>query len=445
MYNLFFYLYLSFSGVAAIISISMWIDYFRKIDVFEPEKIRNLVLAMLIGCITPFLSIYLYRLIHMLGYDLNGEFYNDLLYTIFAIGANEELSKIVGVLIVFRVFKNKINEPIDYLVYAGVTALGFSIVENFKYFNNYGIQIISTRAFYSALVHIINTTIIVYGFFRLKLFNKGNQYTNTIVAFIVSASSHGLFDFFLINNFLGSVTPFFATIVYLIGINFWVQMLNNANNYSQNFSYEKIHFSSNIFYRLLFWYLATLIFTIVYNMIVFDPKRALSYFFNSLSSDGLLLVIVILRASRFKIFYRKYFNVNIELPFYFTKNGDEDFKLFYLFPIKIRGESAYEYKLTTYLNKMVQLFPLSEKETQIKEPLTVNLCDKILLNDDVIVYKAQHQNQTYYIKPKTTGDTETEQEHPIAGLFTLNPVYNQENEAVLSYKDLNFIEWIYVK
>lgn len=445
MYNLFFYLYLSFSGVAAIISISMWIDYFRKIDVFEPEKIRNLVLAMLIGCITPFLSIYLYRLIHMLGYDLNGEFYNDLLYTIFAIGANEELSKIVGVLIVFRVFKNKINEPIDYLVYAGVTALGFSIVENFKYFNNYGIQIISTRAFYSALVHIINTTIIVYGFFRLKLFNKGNQYTNTIVAFIVSASSHGLFDFFLINNFLGPVTPFFATIVYLIGINFWVQMLNNANNYSQNFSYEKIHFSSYIFYRLLFWYLATLIFTIVYNMIVFDPKRALSYFFNSLSSDGLLLFIVILRASRFKIFYRKYFNVNIELPFYFTKNGDEDFKLFYLFPIKIRGESAYEYKLTTYLNKMVQLFPLSEKETQIKEPLTVNLCDKILLNDDVIVYKAQHQNQTYYIKPKTTGDTETEQEHPIAGLFTLNPVYNQENETVLSYKDLNFIEWIYVK
>lgn len=423
----------------------MWIDYFRKIDVFEPEKIKNLVLAMLIGCITPFLSIYIYRLIHLTHFDLNGEFYNDLLYTVFAIGANEELSKIVGVLIVFRVFKNKINEPIDYLVYAGVTALGFSIVENFKYFNNYGIQIISTRAFYSALVHIINTTIIVYGFFRFKLFNKGNQITNTVVAFIASASSHGLFDFFLINNFIGPVTPLFATVVYLIGINFWVQMLNNANNYSQNFSYEKIHFSSNIFFRLLFWYLATLIFTIVYNMIVFDSKRALSYFFNSLSSDGLLLVIVILRASRFKIFYRKYFNVNIELPFYITKNGDEDFKLLYLLPIKIRGESAYEYKLTTYLNKFVQLFPLSEKDTKIKEPLTVNLCDKILLNDDVVVYKAQHHSDTFYIKPKTNGETETEQEHPIAGLYNLKTTVNNENEDGLTYKDLNFIEWIYVK
>lgn len=420
----------------------MWIDYFRKIDVFQSEKIKHLVVALFIGCFTPFISIYIYRLISLTGLDLNGDIYNDLFYTICAIGVNEELSKIIGVVIVFRLLRKHITEPIDYLVYAGVTALGFSVVENFKYFNNYGIQIISTRAFYSALVHIINTSIIVYGFYRLKLFSKGNQLGNTVFAFIVSASSHGLFDFFLMNNFLGPITPVFSTLVYLIGINFWVQMLNNANNYSQNFNYEKIHFSSTIFYRLLFWYLATLIFAIIYNMIVFDSKRALSYFFNSLSSDGLLLFIVILRASRFRIYQQKYFDVKLELPFYMTKNNDEDFKLLYLIPIKIRGESSYEYKLTTYLNKSIELFPLNEPT---ENPLKVELCNKILLNDDVVVYKVKHNDEDFYLKPKTNGETETDEDYPISGLYKakLPGTYNEND--VLNFNDLQFIRWIYVK
>lgn len=443
MYNLFFYLYLAFSALAAVLSISMWIDYFRKIDVFEPEKIWHLLIALLIGCITPFISIGIYRIIDLTGFNMNGEFYNDLAYTILAIGVNEELSKIIGVIIVFRILRKYIDEPIDYLVYAGVTALGFSVIENFKYFTNYGIQIIATRAFYSALVHIINTSIIVYGFYRLKLFSKGNQLSNVFIAFIVSASSHGLFDFFLMNNFLGPVTPFFATLVYLIGINFWVQMLNNANNFSGNFSYQKIHFSSTIFFRLLFWYLSTLIFTIIYNMIVFTPERALSYFFNSISSDGLLLLIVLLRASRFKIFRNKYFTITIQLPFYVTKNGDEDFRLFYLIPLKIRGESTHQYKLTTYLHKIIELFPF-EKKSENEVAIKAELTDKILLNEDLVVYKAVGTGgQTYFLKPRTRGETETNDDYPITGLYTLNTPKN-ENET-FGMNDLSFINWVYIK
>lgn len=445
MYNLFFYLYLAFSALAAVLSISMWLDYFRKIDVFEPEKIKHLLSAMIIGCGTPFISIGIYRLVDLTGIEMTGDVSNDLFYSIVIIGANEELSKIIGVMLAFRLLRDHIKEPIDYLVYAGLVALGFSIVENFKYFNEYGMQIITTRAFYSALIHIINTTIIVYGFYRLKLFGKGTQIANTLIAFGVSAASHGLFDFFLLNEFLGPYTQFFSILVYLIGINFWVQMLNNANNYSDNFDYAKIHFSGQIFYRLLFWYLATLIFTVIYNMIVFTPERALTYFYHSLITDGLLLFIVILRASRFRIFKQKYFDVNIELPFYYTRNSDEDFKFLWLIPIKIRGEGAYEYKLTTFLNKALDIYPLHSNSTVVKEPIQVNLTDKLLLKDDVVVYKAVHNNQTYFIKPKTNGDTETEDDFPISGLFTLKPEKNFENPGDISYKDLQFLEWVYTK
>lgn len=445
MYNLFFYLYLGFSAIAAALSISMWIDYFRKIDVFEPEKIKNLILALFIGCFTPFLSIYIYKLIDLSHFKLNGEFYNDLLYSVFAIGINEEASKLIGVVIVLRLLKNQIKEPIDYLVYAGVTALGFTIVENFKYFNNYGIQIISTRAFYSALIHIINTTIIVYGFYRFKLFEKGNHLRNTIIAFIVSVASHGLFDFFLINNFLGPITPFFATLIYLIGINFWVQMLNNANNFSQNFNYEKIHFASTIFYRLLYWYISTLAFTFLYNIIVFSFERAIDYLIHSLSNDGLLLFIVIMRASRFRIFYKKYFEIFIQLPFYITKNQDEDFRFLYLIPIKIRGESPYEYKLTTYINKEVELNALETNTNILQLPFKVNITEKVLLNDEVILYKAISNKITYYIKPKTQGYTETEDDFPISGLYMHKTSENNPIQEEIKFQDLSFLQWIYIK
>jgi len=423
----------------------MWLDYFRKIDVFEPEKIKHLLIAMAVGCGTPSISLCIYRLVDMTGLHMTGDISNDLFYSIVVIGANEELSKIVGVVVAFRLLRNYIKEPIDYLVYAGLVALGFSVVENYKYFNAYGLQIITTRAFYSALVHIINTTIIVYGFYRLQLFNKGNQITNTLVAFGVSAASHGLFDFFLINNFLGPYTQVFSIFVYLIGINFWVQMLNNANNYSDNFDYAKIHFSGQIFYRLLFWYLATLIFTITYNMIVFDSQRALSYFYHSLTTDGLLLFIVILRASRFRIFKQKYFDIKVELPFYYTKNNDEDFKFLWFIPIKIRGEGVSEYKLTTFLNKLIELYPLNSNASNTSAPIKVNLTDKLLLKDDVVVYKAMQDNKTYYIKPKTNGETETEDDYPISGLFVLKPEKSTENPSEISYKDLFFLEWVYTK
>ncbi|HWY11142.1 MAG TPA: PrsW family glutamic-type intramembrane protease [Bacteroidia bacterium] len=445
MYSLHFYLYLGVSALAAILSISMWLDYFRKIDVFEPEKLKYLIFALFIGCGTPYISLFFYHLVNLTGFTLNGDISNDLFYTIVIIGANEELSKIIGVIVAFRLLRNHIKEPIDYLIYAGLVALGFSIVENFKYFNAYGLQIITTRAFYSALVHIINTTIIVYGFYSLKLFGKGSQITNTLLAFAVSASSHGLFDFFLMNNFIGPYTPFFSMIVYLVGINFWGQMLNNANNFSQNFNYEKIHNSGQVFYRLLFWYLTTLIFTIIYNMIVFSPKGALNYFFASLSSDGLLLFVVILRASRFRFFKLKYFDVKVELPFYITRNEDEDFKLLYFIPIKIRGESAFEYKLTTYLNKTITLHPLNLTTGVPTEPLEVNLTDKLLLKNDVIVYKANHEGGVYYLKPKTRGETETEDNFPISGLFKLNSQQISQNTDDINYKDLAFLEWIYIK
>ena len=273
------------TAFAAIISATMWIDYFRRIDVFQREKVGPLVIALIVGCFTPAICLYFYGLFHSIGFQENGDFFNDLIYSIIGVGLNEELSKIIGVIFLLTIFKNKINEPIDILIYAGVVAIGFSMIENFKYFSLYGIRIITPRTFYSSLEHIINTTLIVYGFYRSKVFNKGYQFLNIIVFTSLAVASHGLFDFFLMDNFLGHFTAFISIVIFLVGINFWIQMLNNANNFSKFFDYSKINYTDNIFYRLLGWYTLTIIITFINNILVSDFRSSISNFLIALLSD----------------------------------------------------------------------------------------------------------------------------------------------------------------
>jgi len=440
---------LFFTAFAAMVSATMWIDYFRRIDVFEKEKILPLITALIIGCFTPSICLFFYSLIHKMGFEENGKFVNDLIYAVLAVGLNEEFSKIIGVIVVLTIFKKKIDEPIDILIYAGITAIGFAMVENFKYFSLYGIKIITPRTFYSALEHIINTTLIVYGFYRLRLFNKGNQFVNVLVSSSIAVASHGLFDFFLMDTSLGYLTAFFSIIIYLIGINFWVQMLNNANNYSTFFDYNKIHYTDKIFLRLLFWYALTVVITFVNNIIVSDIRTSVLNFFLALLSDGFLFWVVMLRVSRFKIYKLKYFDLKIEFPFYITKNNDEDFRIpFIKIPIKVRGENYREHIPTKYIDKSIVVCPVNLKNSYLNTPVNATITNKYLLYDDVVVYSVVFNNMAesggnlFLLKPKTRGVKEVDG-FPIEGLYKVN------NEVVdlskVDIKSLKLLEWVYLK
>ena len=445
-------LYLFFLAFAALVSVAMWLDYFRQIDVFEKENIFSLILAIIIGGLTPYLSLYIYEVLEEFGFVENGEFINDVLFSIFGIGLNEELCKLVGILLVFFLLKKRINEPIDYLIYAGATALGFSLVENYNYFYNHGVTILTSRTFYSALEHIINSTIIVYGLFRKKIFGKGKVFLNSATGLLLAVMSHGLFDFFLIEGFLGIFTSFLSLFIYLIGINFWVQMLNNANNYSTFFDYHKINFTPNLVFRLFYWYFLTLLIAFANNYVLTGLKLSLLTFVKGLFSDGLLFWIVILRVSRFKIFKMKYFKVVPALPFYITKNNDEDVRIpFFNIAIKVRGENFQEHLLTKYLQTKIELHPVDEKNTVIKTTVMATIIDKKLLYDDVIVYpvriewEKEEDENLYVLKPKMSGIKTIGFRYPIEGLYLVEGAQETKKLELIQNKKLKFIEWVYLK
>ena len=443
-------IYLVFAILAAVCGAMLWIGYFRRIDVLEHERIIDIMIAFIIGFLTPTLALWIYYGLEVVGFNFNGELVNDLAYSVFGVGITEEFSKLIGVFIAFKILKKRINEPIDYLVFAGIIALGFSVRENFIYYNNYGAQIATGRTLISCLVHIINTSICVYGLYRSKLFNKGNTYINSVIGISVAIASHGLFDFFLVQPFLGIYTSLLATVVYLIGINFWLQMINNCINFSPFFNYQKISSITKLYKTIFTWYTIIVVLVFTFDYYYHDISFAIKALIASLIQEGVVLVIVALRASRLKINKRKYFPVKIQMPIHYTTNDDEDFSVFGI-AFKIRGENEKEFQFIQYMGKDIMICPINKKVSKLQTNKRARLLKKYFLKNDVVTYLVEIYNEDapsdiYLLKPKTRSITMINGKYPIASLmYYENPLAFQKEHETLSYKELKRIEYVCIK
>ncbi len=444
-------IYLIFPILGAVAGAMLWLSYFKRIDVLEHERVIDICTAFFIGYLSPSLALWIYLYLEILGINFNGNLLNDFLYSILGVGLTEELVKLLGVFITFLLIKKRFNEPIDYLIFAGIVALGFSVRENFIYYNNYGSQIITGRTLITCLTHIINTSICVYGMFRFKIFHKGNRYLNTLTGIALAVASHGLFDFFLTQPVIGKVTPFLSTIVYLIGINFWIQMINNCINYSPFFNYQKISTMTRLHISILCWYLALLGIEFSYALYYKDVDFALKDLVQNILKEGVLISIVLLRISRLKINKRKYFPIKIQIPIYFTRNNDEDFNFFGI-PIKIRGENKREFRFLEYMGKDIHVYPISNENTIITEEHKARLLKKYFLKNDVVTYLIEVSNganeskDIYLLKPITYSIKFIDDSYPVATLMKYeDPTVFQQEHETLPLKALKPLEIVYLK
>jgi len=444
-------IYLIFPILGAICGAMLWLTYFKRIDLLEGERIADVIIAFIAGFLTPSITLWIYYWLGLIDMKFNGQFTNDFLYSLLGVGLSEELSKLLGVFIVFKILKKRINEPIDYLVFAGIVALGFSVRENFIYYNNYGSQIITGRTYITCLIHIINTSICVYGLYRNRIFGMGNVYVNSIIGISLAVISHGMFDFFLTQSFLGDFTPLLSSLVYLVGINFWMQMINNAINFSPFFSYEKISSTTKLYTTIFTWYFIIVLVEFSYAYYYKDLNFALKDIGKNMLNEGFLLVIVALRTSRLKINKGKYLRVKIQLPFHFTKNDDEDI-LFFGLPIKIRGENEKEFRFLQYIGKEILICPLNKDQTIIKTNRKARLLKKYFLKNNVVTYLVEIYSENnegskmYILKPKTSHTTEIHHKYPVAILMSRSdyPV-SSIDKKVPSYKELEKVEMVYIK
>lgn len=140
-----------------------------------------------------------------------GGFDDFLIFSFIQVALLEEFSKITA----FKLTDtfDKYYNPISTMFYCGISTLGFAFVENVKYANLYGDQIILMRSFFSMFLHFLCGLLMGYWFGLSKLPSKTKNRSHfdtfiekhkllktsfyMITAVLFSMLLHGIFDFSL--------------------------------------------------------------------------------------------------------------------------------------------------------------------------------------------------------------------------------------------------------
>jgi RsiW-degrading membrane proteinase PrsW (M82 family) len=219
--------------IGALLILIAWLVFLMWIDAFETEKVRHILFALTLGCGFSMLTAPLYDFYKVtLGFELNGSYINDLLYSIFAIGIIEELVKILPFLILLR-FKQIINESMDYIVYPSVCALGFAFMENLLYFHESGLDSMLSRALSATVLHMALTSFVAYGLFYADYRAKSSRFAYFFFAFFGACVIHGVYDFWLISD--GWVGDFriFSVVILIYVMQRYAVAISNALNHSE--------------------------------------------------------------------------------------------------------------------------------------------------------------------------------------------------------------------
>lgn len=442
-----------FLSVVLSLSISLiWIYYLKRIDLFEREFTWHIMIAFIAGCLTPFLIDVLHLLLFRpLNISENGEWANDFFFFVFGVGLPEEIVKFLPAFLLVITAKKASNEPLDYILFACVSALGFAFHENIQYVMNYGLGVLSSRAILSVSAHMFFSAMFMYGIVLSRFHNSKWGKLNIPLFMLLAVASHGFYDFWLTRE---SAALVFVTILfYFLTISIFITILNNCMNNSPFYSPKKIIDSEKVSRDLALLYLAVLLAIIVAVCIVEDYLTGMGLALYLVIFRVVILGVLIIRLSRFKIIPGRWNKIKAELPFSFiavsagsTYQGGGSF-----LRIKVKGESFNEVYLNSYLEEHFELLPVSPKKTFIGQKRVAFMEKKLFLANDetfyllrIIVALDPEQSVVCLLKAKTSGTSRTPQGYPIAALLKIKDAQKLTDEKA-GIQDFPFLEWVILR
>ncbi len=287
-------------AIAALIIMCSWMMFLRKLDIFEIEKWKHVIITMLLGMLFSFLTYPLSDFDNLIfGFKLNGDLINDFFYSVIGIGAIEEFVKIVPLLLMMR-FTKAVNEPYDYIKYASLSALGFAFVENLIYFSENNLHIIHGRALTAVVSHMFDSSIIAYGIILNKYKRHKNPYINFIIFFTLASISHGFYDFWLINK-SASTFSILTTIFLIVSMYMWNSFKNNALNHSDFYDKEKSIDNEKLQDYLFYSLAGVLLFEYIALAFKYCPSVANNGLLSSIFSGTYLIFFLSVNLSKFSI------------------------------------------------------------------------------------------------------------------------------------------------
>ncbi len=289
-----------YSTVLSLFVSLVWFMYIYKLDIFNKEKIKHLILIFFLGSFFTLLADIPYELIHSLGFKNSTNPFLSFIYSVFGIGLIEEIIKLIPLLIILR-FTKAIDEPYDYILYASTAALGFAFVENTMYLFSHGIEIINARALYATVAHMTFSSMIAYGLFLIK-FKKTNRNPKLIfiLFFFLAIFSHGFYDFWLINK-IASAFSGLTTLFFLITIHLWFIMKNNTLNVSNFYSDKFTIDNDKLKIYLIISLLSIFMFSYLYVAFKWNSIEANRFLFRSVLVYGFIIFYLIATLSQFNL------------------------------------------------------------------------------------------------------------------------------------------------
>ncbi len=179
--------------ILGIVPSLLWLGYFRKKDYISPEPWGRLIVIMVLGAV----SVIAAGFIEAVAFGITGISDTDnvlgLLGThTFFVGFIEEGVKFL-VVYLFVFFSPEFNEPVDGLIYATASAIGFSHAENALYASSFGLGNFMLRALLATLGHIMFSSIWGYELGRYRYDRRG-QGKVLILSIFVAALAHGIYN-----------------------------------------------------------------------------------------------------------------------------------------------------------------------------------------------------------------------------------------------------------
>ncbi|MCK5169237.1 MAG: PrsW family intramembrane metalloprotease, partial [Bacteroidales bacterium] len=299
--------------LGALLVMLCWLFYLRRIDIYEPEKWKHILLIFVLGVIFSEFTFLLSDLNSMFtGFKLNGGVLNDLFYCIIGIGAIEELVKILPVILILK-YTKAINEPVDYLVYGSISALGFAFAENLLYFNSYGTHIIMGRALTAVVFHMFLTSLAAYGLMLNKYKSSKGFFTDFLKYFLLAAIIHGLYDFWLMNPIVNRF-GMLSMVILVFCLSFFNTLISNSLSNSEFFD-EHIYLNRKKLQNYLIYTLSlVLMFQYLAISFKFGHEEGWGSLKSSLISGGYLIIFISANLGTISIKHRKWKPLQIKLP-----------------------------------------------------------------------------------------------------------------------------------
>lgn len=287
--------------IGALLILLTWVMYLMRVNIHRTGGWFSAMLTVLLSAILVLPVWLLYDFYRYIFYfDLNGKIGNDLLYCVFGIGAIEELIKIIPFLLVLW-FTKAIKEPVDYIMYASLSALGFAFIENFQYFQDGSLNIMHSRALTSSIAHMIDSSIIAYGLILAKFKYKKNSVVFFFLFFIIAAFSHGFYDFWLLNESVSELW-FVTFLSLLICVQVYTSFINNALNnpstLNQNVQLNTSKLASDLAASLI----GIFLFEFLCLSFIYGPTIGNRELIGSALSGGYMILFLSIRLSNIDVF-----------------------------------------------------------------------------------------------------------------------------------------------